>query len=589
MDDRYDLTPLYQGFDDVAFLEDLKELESLLGDYKTYVDEASQSYDDFETKLKALIDYDEKITVLARKLSAFIALTRSVDTTNETAARYQAQLMKLFSDSTVASTKANKYIGQAPNLEAIAQKETFAPFAFYLKEIQAYTKYLLSDEEEYLISQLRQSGSNEWANLQSLLTSKVDVEITVHGEKRVITASQLSGYFQSPDPEERKAAFEGMMKAFETIEDGVASALSGIKGEVLTVSKRRGFASPLDEALHKSRMSRETLEAMLETIRKYLPVFHRYLRRKAKLLGHEGGLPQYDLTAPIGKIERTFTIEEARDFIVENFNTFSPALGDLVKRAFDERWIDFYPRKGKRGGAFCMNIHPIKQSRIMTNFNGKLGDVITIAHELGHAYHGEQIFKEHILNASYPMPLAETASTFCETIVMNAAIEQSEGEERVALIESMLQDQTAVIVDILARFIFETNVFKVRESHPITAKEAKALMREAIIEAYGDGLDHRYLNEYAWLNKPHYYNAGLSFYNFPYAFGLLFAKGLYAQYLKQKTGFVERYNALLRATGKMPVEEVARLADIDVTKKDFWRDSLELIKSSIDEFLRLTE
>ena len=589
MDFTYDLTPLYDGFSDESFLNDLSKLEQTLQEYSEYVEKACASYDDFESKLRSLIQFDETIYNLVRRLSAFISLTRAVDTTNEEAGKFQAKIQKLLSDSTVARTKADKFIGHAPNLEAIAEVEEFKPFTFHLKEIKEQTKHLLSDEEEYLISQLRQSGSSEWSNLQSLLTSKVDVEMTIRGEKRVITASQLPGYLSSPDPEERKAAFEGMLTSFEKIEDGVASALSGIKGEVLTVSKLRGFDTPLDEALYKSRMSRETLEAMIETMREYLPVFHQYLRRKAKLLGHEGGLPQYDLTAPIGSVDREFTIEEARDFIVENFNTFSKELGDLAKRAFDERWIDVYPRKGKRGGAFCMNIHPIKQSRIMTNFNGKLGDVITIAHELGHAYHGEQIFKEHVLNASYPMPLAETASTLCETIVMNAAIEQSEGEEKIALIESMLQDQTAVIVDILSRFIFETNIFKARESHPITAKEAKAIMREAIIEAYGDGIDQTVVNEYAWLNKPHYYSASLSFYNFPYAFGLLFAKGLYAQYLKDKKNFVPKYNELLRATGKMPVEEVAKLAGIDVTNKDFWRDSLELIKESIEEFLRLTE
>jgi pepF/M3 family oligoendopeptidase len=373
------------------------------------------------------------------------------------------------------------------------------------------------------------------------------------------------------------------------VDDSVATALSGIKGEVNTVSKLRGFASPLDEALNKSRMSRQTLDAMIETMKEYLPHFHKYLKRKAKLLGYEGGLPHFELIAPLGKVEKKFTIEEAKDFVIKNFNTFSADLGALAQKAFDDHWIDVYPRKGKRGGAFCSNIHPIKQSRVMTNFNGNLGDVITIAHELGHAYHGEQIFKQDVLNASYPMPLAETASTLCETIVMNAAINESEGEEKIALIESMLQDQTAVIVDILSRFIFESKVFETRLEHPVSSKECQAIMTEAIKEAYGDGLDHENLNRYAWLNKPHYYSAGLSFYNWPYAFGLLFAKGLYAQYLKDKTAFVPRYDELLKATGNMLVEDVAKLANIDVTKKEFWQGSLELIKENIDLFLELTE
>lgn len=589
MDYTYDLSPLYQGFDDSNFLKDIEDLKALLKEYEEFVSVATGDYNDFETKLAKLISYDADLNTRSRKIFAFISLTRAVDTTNETANKFQAQISNLLSNATVAFTKAEKYIGQAKELDRVMESAEFKTYAFYLKEIQQNTAHLLSDEEEFLLSKMRQSGSNEWSNLQSLLTSKVDVEITLRGETKVITASQIAGYLASNDPEERKAAFFGMLQSFEKIEDGVASALSGIKGEVNTVSKRRGYSSPLDEALHKSRMSRETLEAMIETMKEYLPVFHQYLRRKARLLGHEGGLPQYDLIAPLGTVERPFTIEEAKDFVIKNFNTFSQSLGDLAKKAFDDRWIDVYPRKGKRGGAFCSNIHPIKQSRVMTNFNGKLGDVITIAHELGHAYHGEQIFKEEVLNASYPMPLAETASTFCETIVMNAVIAESEGDEKIALIESMLQDQTAVIVDILSRYIFETNIFKAREDHPISAKEAKSMMSDAIKEAYGEGLDHEAINYYAWVNKPHYYSAGLSFYNWPYAFGLLFAKGLYAQYLNDKEGFVARYDDLLRATGKMCVEDVAALAGIDVTKKDFWRGSLDLIKEGIEEFLRLTE
>lgn len=589
MEKIYDLTVLYEGFESESFQKDIQSLQSMLKEFETYVDQNLTDYENFEQKLQHILEFNQKLRFLVRKIFGFISLTRSADTTNEDANKYLAKVQTILSNSTLAQTKAEKYVGKAPKLTEVMEQEQFKQFSFYLSETKDYTDHLLNDDIEVLISKLQQDGSSAWSQLQSLLTSKLEVEMEVRGEKKVITASQVRSYLESSDREVRKAAYEGMLVAAEKVDDSVAAALSSIKGEVNTISKMRGFDSALEEALNKSRMSKATLDAMLETMFEYLPHFHKYMARKAKLLGYEGGLPSYEVIAPLGSVEKEFTIEEAEEFIVKNFNTFSTKLGDLAKKAFDQNWIDIYPRKGKVGGAFCANVYPIKESRILTNFNGKLGDVITLAHELGHAYHGENIFNNNILNASYPMPLAETASTLCETIVMNAVINESEGDEKIALIESMLQDQSAVIVDILSRYIFEKEVFEVRKDHPLTSNELQKIMTNAIKEAYGDGLDQENVNRFAWLNKPHYYSAGLSFYNWPYAFGLLFAKGLYAQYLKNKEEFVSKYDELLAATGMMKVEDVAALAKIDVTNKDFWRSSLDLIKEGIDEFLRLTE
>jgi oligoendopeptidase F len=262
----------------------------------------------------------------------------------------------------------------------------------------------------------------------------------------------------------------------------------------------------------------------------------------------------------------------------------------MAKKAFDENWIDYTPRKGKRGGAFCSNIHPIKESRIMTNFTGAFGDMLTLSHELGHAYHGEVIFNESSLNSSYTMPVAETASTFCETIVNKAALKDAETkEEKIFLLESAIQGHTAIVVDIMSRFIFERSVFEGREKTVFSAEELNDLMLDAQKQTYGDGLDSNYLHPYMWVCKPHYYSGGLSYYNFPYTFGLLFAKGLYAKYLEDKDTFVANYDRLLAATGKNKVEDVAKLMDIDVTKKDFWANSLEILKEDVDMFLELTK
>jgi oligoendopeptidase F len=292
----------------------------------------------------------------------------------------------------------------------------------------------------------------------------------------------------------------------------------------------------------------------------------------------------------MGSVNKRFTIEEANEYILKNFRTFSEPLYLMAKKAFEENWIDYTPRPGKRGGAFCSNIDSIKESRIMTNFTGAFGDMITLAHELGHAYHGEVIFKESPLNSSYTMPVAETASTFCETIVNKAALKDAtDKDEKIFLLESAIQSYTQVVIDIMSRFIFERGVFEGREKTVFDANELSELMLSAQKATYGDGLDPTYLHPYMWVCKPHYYSGGLSYYNYPYTFGLLFAKGLYSKYLENKELFVANYDNLLRATGKSTVEDTAKLMNIDVTKKEFWSSSLELLKEDIEEFLRLTK
>ncbi len=589
MENSYDLTALYSSFDSKEFQNDLKKFEQDLIDYSQYVEDNLVSYNEFEKKLIYLIKFDEEFSELIGRIYPYISLKRSADTSNDDANKYLAKVQTLLAEATVPFTKTSKFIGGYEYLDELMDKDEFIEYKFYLSEIKKETKHLLSDEQEAIISNMKQNSSTAWSNLQSLLTSKLEVEVKLKTETKIMTITEATSLIHSPDSETRKAVYFGIQEAYTKIDDSIAMCLSSIKGEVNYISKLRKYSSALEESLVKSRTQKQTLDAMIKAMYEYLPHFHKYLRRKAELLGHKSGLPIYDLAAPLGEVHKQYTIDETKSFIIKNFSTFSTSLANLAKKAFENNWIDIYPRKGKRGGAFCSNIRSIKESRVLTNFNGNLSDVITLSHELGHAYHGECIFKNNILSSSYPMPVAETASTFCETIVMNAVIDDSLDQDKLPLIESVLQDHTAIICDILSRYIFENEVFSARLDHPLNSKELQQIMRKAVKEAYGDGLNHDYINPFAWLNKPHYYSASLSFYNWPYAFGLLFAKGLYAQYLKDKVAFVKNYDNLLKATGKMNVEDVAKQVDINVTDINFWRGSLDIIKENIDLFLQLTE
>ena len=496
------------------------------------------------------------------------------------------KMQALSSKFALLENKFQQYLKNIEDLDKVIDQSAFlSEYRFLLHEAKEEIRHTMSEEQEVLASELVQNGSSLWSQMQRHLTSMAEVEF----QGKMLSLTEIRNLAYSTDPDVRKEAYEKELEIYKRIEEPMSYAISGIKGEVNTLVRYRKFDSPLGETLFKSRMKKETLDALLAAMKTHLPDFQKYLQHKAKLLEHENGLPWYDLFAPMGKSEKKYSVEEAQEFILKQFRTFGPELEQMAARAFSENWIDFLPRKGKVGGAFCANNRSIKQSRILTNFGGEIGDIITLAHELGHAYHGEQVFKEAPLNSHYTMPVAETASTLCETITKKAAYREAVGkDEKIHILEQELQDSTQVIVDIYSRFLFESAVFKVREYSIPNAEDLNKMMLDAQKEAYGNGLNQEYLNSGMWINKSHYYRSGLSFYNFPYAFGLLFAKGIYAKYLAEGSSFVEKINQLLRSTVKMSVEDVAATIDIDITSQEFWNEALKTIVDDIDEFIRLT-
>jgi len=583
---KWNLDALYKGFETKEFQDSLVVLKEKIDEINEFAANEFNDTSDAVNKIIKYVKMSESLRTLMIRNFAFCSLTISTDAMNEEARKYMNQMQMLSSRTTLATTKFNKFIPRIENLTTLIKENTeLQELEFYLGRILEGSKYLLSDNEEVLISKFTQTSSGAWGQLQGELTSTLKVEY----EGKEISLSEVRNFSSDNDPEVRRKGYEAEMKAYPKIAPSVAYALNGVKGEVNMLCELRGFESALDQAVYQSRMERSTLDALIESMKDYLPLFRKYLKRKAELLGHKNGLPYYDIFAPIGESSKTFTEEEAMEFIYENFATFGPEMEQLARTAYKDEWIDFTPRMGKRGGAFCFNLHPIKQSRIMTNFTGSFSNVITLAHELGHAYHGDQIFKERITNSSYTMPVAETASTFCETIVKNAALKDADKEEKIFILEQSLKGSTQVIVDILSRFIFESNVFDKRKSTPLNERMLCEMMVDAQKEAYGDSLDPDFLMSYAWLNKSHYYRGGLSFYNFPYAFGLLFAKGIYAEFKKQGAPFVDKVNLLLQKTGQMTVEDVSSLVGIDLSKKEFWNSSLDVIVEESELCLELTK
>ncbi|RNB68561.1 M3 family oligoendopeptidase [Brevibacillus panacihumi] len=590
MNMRWDLDVLYTSFDSPECKRDWEELVQQIQDLKKWANEHLHSADDAVAKMESYITQLTSILQKQYRLYSFAELTASVDARNEQALQLSERIQELAVEKVEPSVQFQKWIGSLEQLdELISKSALLEEHRFFLEETAEESKYMLSEKEEIILAKMKNTGSNAWTKLQESLTANLLVDIVVDGEKKQLPLPVVRNMAFEKDPQVRKDAYEAELAAYKKVDDAVAAALNGIKGEVITVSKLRGYESALEKTLKDSRMDKETLDAMLTAMRESLPAFQSYYRKKAELLGHANGLPFYDLFAPVGEADMRFTYQEARDFIVKHFASFSDKLSQFAARAFDNRWIDAEIREGKRGGAFCDNLHVVKESRIMANFTGSFNDVSTLAHELGHGYHGECLVDEAFLNSDYPMPIAETASILCETIIADAALKEATPEEAFAILENDISGAGQVIVDIYSRFLFESALFARRQEGSLSVKELNALMLQAQKDAYGEGLDHQYLHPYMWLCKPHYYSADYNYYNFPYAFGLLFAKGLYAEYQKRPEAFVKQYDELLSVTGKKSVADVAAIMDVDVRSVDFWRSSLALIEKDIEKFLSLAD
>ena len=581
MNDRWDLSYLYKSFEDEAFRRDLSSLPEEAARLQALLADASLSSLE---KLERFQEEEEKLSAKVDALMNYTQCTLAVDATNAAACAADDQLMSAFTDLEMLSSALTRFVAGLDNLEElIAASPKLQAAAFALREKKEDAKHLLPAAAEPWMLEMQLSGGTAFSQLRD----KLDSTLSVDYREEHLPLAAVRGKAYDPDPAVRRDAYEAELAAYPKMDLPMSFCLNSIKMEARTLAKARGFDSVLDMTLYSSRMDRATLDAMWNAIRKYLPDFRRYLKAKGKLLGHENGLPFYDLFAPVGESTRTFTAEEARATLIREMGKFTPEMAKFMDNAFEQRWIDLYPRDGKTGGAFCSSVHFADRSLVMTNFQGSFSDVSTLAHELGHAWHNRCLAGLPYSMIDTPMPLAETASIFNETMLSWQVLSSCTPAERLYLLENGLMEATQTVVDIYSRFLFESEVIDTRADHSMSVEELKDAMIRAQKESYGDGLDESFLHPYMWACKSHYYSSGYNFYNFPYAFGLLFGKGVFARWLEKGESFVPDYYRLLRYCGSAPVADVAASVGIDVRSEDFWCSSLEVIRKDIDEFCRL--
>ena len=594
---RWDLSNVYPSLESKEFkaaVDDYKKQVAALEKYfknKLSKANAKTKASDLAPLVGKAIDQINKIQTLSATIVPFIYSYVTTDSRNKAAMKALSEFEQASLPMNQLMTQFTAWLGKlAPKLDqVIKNNKSAATHAFMLREAAEQSKYLMSEAEEALAAELSLSGGNAFDKLQGTVTSQLSVDFELDGKVQKLPMPALINLRSHPDEATRRRAYEAENKAWEEVKETLAACLNGVKGEVNTLNKRRGRKDAIHSSLDAARMDRKTLDAMLVAIKDSFPMFRKYFNAKAKKLGKEK-LAWWDIFAPVGKTDKVYSFEEARDFIVENFGKFSPDLAAFAKRAFDNNWIDAEQREGKRGGAFCMEVQALKESRILSNFDGSLDQVSTLAHELGHAFHNECAYRANktVLQQLTPMTLAETASTMCETIVTEAVLATTQDpQEELAVLEAQIQGAAQVVVDIYSRYLFEKEVFERREQSELSADDFNDIMERAQKESYGDGLDERYLQKFMWTWKPHYYSPGLSFYNYPYAFGLLFATGLYAIYKQRGTDFVEDYTNLLASTGEDTAAKLAKRFGIDITKRKFWDDSLAIIGQRVDRYCAL--
>ena len=578
---NWDLERIYPSIDSKEFKEDFNKTKEL---GQEALNMKLESLDDFREFIKK----EEEANKYAASIGEYLSLRLSVDTNDKEAMKAYGKARNLYDEIyTPMSLKETNFVKNHRDIFNEAFNDEFLKsYSYYLRNLENTAKRSLSDETELLLSKLSKSSGDAWEDLYSNLTSTLEVDYN----GKVISLSEVRNLAFSSDENIRKAAYLAELKAYKKIEKSIAACLSSIKQEVSVLTKERGYSSPLEATLVESGMTKKTLDVLLKAIEEYYPYFRMYLKRKGELLGHKNGLPFYDLFAPLGSLDTKYTVEEANKYLVDRFTKFSPEIGALMDRAMKNNWIDYLPRNGKVGGAFCADATKLGESRVLTNFDGTFYSISTLAHELGHAFHNEVLNDVSLFKRDCPMQLAETASTFNETFIKDNAVKEAKSkDEKISMLETIISDDNQVIVDIMSRYYFETAVFENTKESALTPEELCDLMRDAQLKSYGDGLDKDYLHPYMWCPKGHYYSTGLSYYNFPYAFGQLFAYGLYSKYLEDGDKFFPLYKDILRNAGSMPIRECVLLSGIDTEDINFWKKSLDICKDHILEFLELTK
>lgn len=584
--------PAFDGPEMRRFKAGLRDdLDALLADGSGTADLNPGNMEAWE---RIVLSFEDAVTRL-RHLGSYVSCITSADANNEDFAAEEGALSLL--DARMSKILVELQRGfKSPSdevFEAFASRPALRDARYRIARIREQSRHTMSTEEEHLASDLGVDGIEAWGRLYDRISGKLIFEMAYpDGRREQVPMSQRRALMEHPDRRVRRAAFEGGNEAWASIETVPAAALNAIGGTRLTLYHHRGMDHYLDKALFQAAISRETLDAMFEAVFAEIDIARGILAYKARLMGGDT-LGWYDLSAPLTvEHQDEPSWEDARALVHRAFAAGYPALADYTNEAFERKWIDWSPRPGKRPGAFCTGSPLTKESRVYMTYNDSMGDVLTLAHELGHAFHGHLMRGERTLNRAYPMTLAESASTFGEMLLMRGLLEEPGvgAETRAFLLNLEASDGATYLMDIPVRFEFEKAFHEERADGEVGVSRLKELMVETQRRVLGGVLDPEGGDPYFWASKLHFYITDTTFYNFPYTFGYLLSRGLFAQYEKEGADFLPRYEQYLKLTGSDTAENVVRQTiGLELTDPGFWSDAirglegvLERLKACVD-------
>ncbi|HEX4818743.1 MAG TPA: M3 family oligoendopeptidase [Acidimicrobiales bacterium] len=588
---RWDLTPFYPSLESrelagahEAIGAGVARLTALYDSHDVRDGEPVELDDDTIKAFEEVVRETNELQDDVRQVNAYLYGFITTDAHQDRAAALYSQMQTQLAPLRTLSTRFAAWVARLGADALIEKSQVAADHAWPLHKAEFAATHQMTEAEEGLAAELNLTGGAAWNKLHGDVSARLTG--TVNGEELAITV--IRNLAMDADATVREAAYRAELVAWESASVPLAAAMNGIKGEANAVNRRRGWEDSLAPALYYNAVDRTTLDAMQSAVVNSFPDFRRYLRTKANVLGHsDRGLPWWDLFAPVGDPSASeCSWDDAVVNVREAFASYSPALAALADRAFADGWVDAEAHEGKRGGAFCMSVRG-DESRVLLNYSGTFDSVSTLAHELGHAYHNTNLAHRTAMQRQTPMALAETASIFCETILVQSGLAAAEGDiaRQLVLLDTDLTGAAQVVVDIHSRFLFEKRVFEERADRTLSVNELCEFMTDAQLATYGDGLDPDELHPYMWAVKPHYY--GMAYYNWPYTFGLLFGIGLYARYTADPERFRLGYDDLLSATGLGEAAELAARFGIDVRDEGFWTDSLDVIRGRIDDYERV--
>ncbi|TLS53345.1 M3 family oligoendopeptidase [Paenibacillus antri] len=588
--DTWDLDVIFPGgSDSPEFAEFLRALEQDIDGFGERVRLAADAKPPGAEALESLTGELESLQARLIEAEAFASCLASANQKDKKAVALGSAIRSLAAAFESRLTRFDLVLTATPQdaWDEWMRRPTLAPVAFPLTERRAQALEKMSPELETLLNDLAVDGYHGWSELYDTTVSLLEVPFQEeNGDTTMLSAGQAQNKLYHPSKEVRDRTFVAWENAWEKHADYCAQALNHLGGFRLQTYKHRGWDSVHKEPLDLNRMSPETLGSMWSAIERNRSFLLDYFAKKAELLGIDK-LGWTDLDAPIGKAGEKIGFDDGAALIVDQFRRFGPKLADFAAMTFRDRWIEAEDRPGKRPGGFCTSFPLKKQSRIFMTYEGSMTNVSTLAHELGHGFHTHVMYDQPQLTQNYAMGVAETASTFAEMIVSDATIRNaSDRETKLALLDDKIQRSVAFLMNIHARFLFETNFYEERKRGTVGAERLNALMVDAQKQAFHDSLAS--YHPHFWASKLHFYITEVPFYNFPYTFGYLFSTGIYATASGEGANFEDRYVALLQDTGRMSVESLAKKhLNVDLTKPDFWERSVALMKKDVEDFLAL--